>query len=256
MLRIINRKLILGRHEGMFHVRKSFRQVVDVSSSPFQSNDLESFFVNVLCVLLMYGSAYLANTGAMLFGKWIPDKTGIPVIIIDRGRNHSDGHRILGDGKSWNGLVGGGIFSGILFIVAHNIWNDNGTDAPFIDPLIYANSGDWFWFFGGDFSSSFAAFTMGFILGFSCMIGDMCGSFVKRRRGLKREGDESSEAPLLDTIPFAIAIFATAFLLFDGQIITHLNLVEEIIFLLIITPVIHRSFNILGYKFGLKEVPY
>ena len=46
----------------------------------------------------MYGSAYLANTGAMLFGKWIPDKTGMPVIIIDRGRNYSDGHRILGDG--------------------------------------------------------------------------------------------------------------------------------------------------------------
>ena len=256
MLRITNRKLILGRHEGMFHVRKSFRQVVDVSSPPFQSNGFESFFVNVLCVLLMYGSAYLANTGAMLFGKWIPDKTGMSVIIIDRGRNYSDGHRILGDGKSWNGLIGGGIFSGTLFIVAHNIWNDNGTNAPFIDPLIYADPGDWFWFFEGELSSSFAAFTMGFILGFSCMIGDMCGSFVKRRRGLKREGDESSEAPLLDTIPFAIAIFATAFLLFDGQIITHPNLVEEIIFLLIITPVIHRSFNILGYKFGLKEVPY
>ena len=46
----------------------------------------------------MYGSAYLANTGAMLFGKWIPDKTGMSVIIIDRGRNYSDGHRILGDG--------------------------------------------------------------------------------------------------------------------------------------------------------------
>ena len=104
MLRITNRKLILGRHGGMFHVRKSFRRVVDVSSPPFQSNGLESFFVNVLCVLLMYGSAYLANTGAMLFGKWIPDKTGMSVIIIDRGRNYSDGHRILGDGKSWNGL--------------------------------------------------------------------------------------------------------------------------------------------------------
>ena len=117
----------------MFHVQKSFRLVVDVSSPPFQTSGLESFFVNVLCVLLMYGSAYLANTGAMLFGKWIPDKTGMPVIIIDRGRNYSDGHRILGDGKSWNGLIGGGIFSGILFIVAHNIWNGNGTDAPFID---------------------------------------------------------------------------------------------------------------------------
>ena len=133
---------------------------------------------------------------------------------------------------------------------------DSSTDAPFIDPLSYADSSYWFWVFGGELSSSFAAFTMGFVLGFACMVGDMCGSFVKRRRGLKREGDESSEAPLLDTIPFAIAIFATAFLLFEGQIITHPNLLEEILFLLIITPLIHRSFNILGYKFGLKEVPY
>ena len=97
---------------------------------------------------------------------------------------------------------------------------------------------------------------MGFILGVACMVGDLCGSFIKRRRGLKREGDESSEAPLLDTIPFAIAIFITSFLLFGDQIITHQNLVEEILFLLIVTPLIHRSFNILGYKFGLKEVPY
>ena len=80
-------------------------------------------------------------------------------------------------------MIGGGIFSGILFIMAHNIWNGNGTDAPFIDPLSYADSSDWFWFFEGELSSSFAAFTMGFVLGFSCMIGDMCGSFVKRRRG-------------------------------------------------------------------------
>jgi CDP-2,3-bis-(O-geranylgeranyl)-sn-glycerol synthase len=88
------------------------------------------------------------------------------------------------------------------------------------------------------------------------MVGDMCGSFIKRRRGLKREGDQSSEAPLLDTIPFAIAIFITSFILFDGQIITHHNLVEEILFLLLVTPLIHRLFNVIGYKFGLKDVPY
>ena len=204
----------------------------------------------------MYGSAYLANTGAMLFGKWIPDKTGLPVIIIDAGKNYSDGFRILGDGKSWNGLIGGGIVSGILFIMAHKLWNKNGVEAPFIDPLIYANSSDWFWLFEGDYGSIFAAFTMGFTLGVACMVGDLFGSFIKRRRGLKREGEESSEAPLLDTIPFAVAIFIASFLLFDGQIITHVNLVEEIMFLLIVTPFIHRSFNILGYKFGLKEVPY
>ncbi|MDG1547845.1 MAG: hypothetical protein P8Q56_03810, partial [Candidatus Thalassarchaeaceae archaeon] len=68
-----------------------------ISPEPFQTDDPMSFFVNVLCVLLMYGSAYLANTGAMLFGKWIPGKTGMRVFIIDNGRNYSDGFRIFGD---------------------------------------------------------------------------------------------------------------------------------------------------------------
>ncbi|MCP2502679.1 MAG: CDP-archaeol synthase [Candidatus Thalassarchaeaceae archaeon] len=223
---------------------------------PFPSTDISSFFINVLCVLLMYGSAYLANTGAMLFGKWIPEKTGIPVIVIDGGRNYSDGHRLLGDGKSWNGLIGGGIVSGLLFMLAHKLWNSNGANAPLVDPLLYADSNDWFWLIESDDSGLIAAFTMGFVLGFACMVGDMCGSFIKRRRGLKREGDQSSEAPLLDTIPFAIAIFITSFILFDGQIITHHNLVEEILFLLLVTPIIHRLFNVIGYKFGLKDVPY
>jgi CDP-2,3-bis-(O-geranylgeranyl)-sn-glycerol synthase len=223
---------------------------------PFPSTDVSSFFINVLCVLLMYGSAYLANTGAMLFGKWIPEKTGIPVIVIDGGRNYSDGHRLLGDGKSWNGLIGGGIVSGLLFMLAHKLWNSNGANAPLVDPLLYADSNDWFWLIESDNSGLIAAFTMGFVLGFACMVGDMCGSFIKRRRGLKREGDQSSEAPLLDTIPFAIAIFITSFILFDGQIITHHNLVEEILFLLLVTPLIHRLFNVIGYKFGLKDVPY
>jgi CDP-2,3-bis-(O-geranylgeranyl)-sn-glycerol synthase len=223
---------------------------------PFPSTDISSFFINVLCVLLMYGSAYLANTGAMLFGKWIPEKTGIQVIVIDGGRNYSDGHRLLGDGKSWNGLIGGGIVSGLLFMLAHKLWNSNGANAPLVDPLLYADSNDWFWLIESDNSGLIAAFTMGFVLGFACMVGDMCGSFIKRRRGLKREGDQSSEAPLLDTIPFAIAIFITSFILFDGQIITHHNLVEEILFLLLVTPIIHRLFNVIGYKFGLKDVPY
>ena len=188
----------------------------------------------------------------MLFGKWIPDKTGMPVIVIDGGKNYSDGNRILGDGKSWNGLIGGGIVSGILFTLAHNLWNNNGTEVPFIDPIIYADSSDWFWIFEGEIGSSLAAFTMGFILGFSCMIGDMCGSFVKRRRGLKREGDESSEAPLLDTVPFAIAIFIAAFVLFDGQVITHPDLIEEIIY--------HGDharvrLNLLGNKDFILKVP-
>ena len=84
----------------------------------FPDSTARDFAVNVLTVLVLYGPAYLANTGAMLFGKWIPDKTGFENHKIDGGRVHSDGNRLLGDGKSWEGLFGGGFFSGILVMIA------------------------------------------------------------------------------------------------------------------------------------------
>jgi CDP-2,3-bis-(O-geranylgeranyl)-sn-glycerol synthase len=88
------------------------------------------------------------------------------------------------------------------------------------------------------------------------MLGDMAGSFVKRRQGLKREGDVSSKAPILDTLPFAIFIFLAAAILFKGQVIMHSDLAQPIVAIIILTPIIHRSFNILGYRLGLKSVPY
>ena len=235
------------------HSLSTFGGPVDVSSL-FPAPDPSAFALNILSVLMMYGPFYLANTGAMLFGKWIPDKLGFSSSIIDGGRNWRDGFRILGDGKTWNGLLGGGIFSGLLTMLAHHLWSDRVLpDArPFVDPAMLTSPDDWFWV-GGEWG---AAFAMGFILGIACMLGDTAGSFVKRRRGLKREGDESSEAPLLDTVPFAIAIFIVAFVLFDGQIFTHEQLREEIVALLILTPIIHRSFNRLGYRLGLKSVPF
>ena len=50
----------------------------------------------------------------MLCGKWVPDKLGLENHKIDGGRVHTDGNRMLGDGKSWEGLFGGAFFSGIL----------------------------------------------------------------------------------------------------------------------------------------------
>ena len=113
----------------------------------FPDATVGDFAVNVLTVLILYGPAYLANTGAMLFGKWIPDKIGFDNHKIDGGRIHSDGNRLLGDGKSWEGLFGGGVFSGILVMIAHYIWDENTppSDRPFIDPLLISDSSDWFW---------------------------------------------------------------------------------------------------------------
>ena len=222
--------------------------------SPFSTSGSTDLFINIITVLMLYGPAYLANTGAMLFGKWLPDRFGFPNHKIDAGRNHSDGNRLLGDGKSWEGMFGGALFSGTLMVVANNLWDGRNTsDArPFIDPLFGAGSNDWYWIFG----ENSAAFVLGFSLGLACMIGDTAGSFVKRRKGHKREGDESSKAPLLDTMPFALFIFLAALLLFDNEVIMHNDLRPAILALLILTPIIHRSFNILGYKLGLKSVPY
>ena len=47
----------------------------------------------VFVVLLIMSPAYLANTIAVLTGGKYP---------IDQGKLHSDGNRILGDGKTWS----------------------------------------------------------------------------------------------------------------------------------------------------------
>ena len=220
----------------------------------YPAGNTGDFLLNVLTVLILVGPAYLANTGAMLFGKWMPDKVGFSNHKIDSGRVHSDGNRILGDGKSWEGLFGGAVFSALLMMLAHFCWKGNSAESarPFIDPLVLADSTDWFWL-GNEW---IAAFILGFTLGFACMLGDMAGSFVKRRQGHKREGEVSSKAPLLDTLPFAIFIFIAAVLLFRDQVLMHEDFTSSIFTIIIFTPIIHRSFNMLGYKLGLKSVPY
>tara|TARA_Y100000996_G_scaffold409162_1_gene389377 strand:- start:362 stop:931 length:570 start_codon:yes stop_codon:yes gene_type:complete len=189
----------------------------------------------------------------MLGGKWIPDLTGIKPRPIDGGRTLSDGYRILGDGKTWNGLMGAVIGAGFLCVLTHALGTDQIVEnGIFLDPLIGAEPGDWFWV-GGEWG---AAFIVGSFLGLGCMIGDCTGSFIKRRLGKKREGSESSEAPLLDTLPFAIFTFAMGLLLFPQILLGDSELIIAMFGLLVLTPVIHRLTNMFGYWVGLKEVPY
>ena len=212
-----------------------------------------SFWSGPLLVLWLYLPGYLANTAAMLGGKWIPEMTGFEPRPIDGGRQLSDGHRILGDGKTWNGLLGAILGAGFLCMFTH--WageNHIVTEGVFLDPLIWAAPGDWFWI-GGEWG---AAFIVGAFLGLGCMIGDSVGSFIKRRLGKKREGSESSQAPLLDTLPFAICTFAMGLLLFPHTLVGNPELIQPMFWLLILTPVIHRLTNMFGYWVGLKEVPY
>jgi len=186
---------------------------------------LQVFFI-VLWILM---PAYLSNTFAVITGGKFP---------IDQGKIHSDGNRILGDGKTWSGLIGGtfgGVVIGYLQINHGNI---------VIDTI--ANSENYsFW---GENS-----LVIIFLLAFGALLGDMTASFFKRRKKLKR-GDKS---PLLDMFDFiGMALFLT--LIFDPIWLKSwiLDGYAPLFTILIATPLLHRSVNIIGYKLGIKNEPW
>lgn len=209
------------------------------------------FFI-VLTILWLYLPGFLVNTFAMMWGKWLP-LTGYGPWPIDGGRIHSDGNRLLGDGKTWNGLIGGSLTSGLLAILQMHLSRGNDGDSlPFLDFLYEIPSDAWY-SVGGAVGT---AFIIGTLLGFTSLIGDSTGSFIKRRRGLRREGDVSSKAPLLDTLPFALFTFMGGMLLLPGSVQADRGIIIPMLMLLLLTPLIHRLFNIIGYKIGWKDVPY
>ena len=186
---------------------------------------IESFFI----VLWIMMPAYLANTIAVLTGGKYP---------IDQGRIHSDGNRILGDGKTWSGLVGGtlgGVFIGFLQVNLGEV-------------LIEALSGSQDVDFWGE--NSIIVF---FLLSFGALFGDMTASFIKRRSQLKR-GDKSPLLDMFDFIGMALLlsfIFANEWLMswiLDGYM--------PLFTLLIATPILHRGVNIIGFKIGVKNEPW
>jgi len=154
----------------------------------------------------------------------------IPVFIrgkrpLDRKRNFIDGRRWFGDGKTFEGLIGGTLF-GVL--------------VGLIQVFLQQN-----------YLSGFSLLTFQhtyltiFVLSFGALLGDLAGSFFKRRFNLKR-GDP---APLLDQLDFLI--FSLAALSVFQAIPLY-----WILFLVIITPVIHKTANVIGYTIKVKREPW
>ena len=186
---------------------------------------LQIFFI----VLWIMMPAYLSNTFAVITGGKYP---------IDQGKLHSDGNRILGDGKTWGGLIGGtigGMLIGYLQINHGEI---------IIEALANTNNYD-FW---GENSLLII-----FLLSFGALLGDMTASFFKRRSKLNR-GDKS---PILDMFDFiGMALFLTLIFDYDWLKSWILDGYVPLFTLLIATPVLHRGVNIIGYKIGIKNEPW
>ncbi len=140
------------------------------------------------------------------------------------GKRLFRGKRLLGDGKTWEGLIGGiivGLLVGSLQVAYQSQLDYAGLNLPAMTmPLVLA-------------------------LSLGTMAGDLLGSFIKRRLGIKRGGS----APLLDQDGFVAMAFVFAAFVYpvSGLIL---------VLLLLITPPIHWITNICGYYMKFKKTPW
>ncbi len=83
------------------------------------------------------------------------------------------------------------------------------------------------------------------------MFGDMLGSFIKRRAGLKR----GAPLPLVDQLDFVAGAWLLLFLFARDWFIESFSL-NIIIAVVIITPLLHLLTNYVGFKMGRQDVPW
>ncbi|MCK4613879.1 MAG: CDP-2,3-bis-(O-geranylgeranyl)-sn-glycerol synthase [Thermoplasmata archaeon] len=173
--------------------------------------------------------AYLPNSAAAIFGGGKP---------VDFGKKWRDGRRILGDGKTWRGTLGGisaGFVIGLIQIA-----------------ILYPFDTDVLGTFG---DNAFQMLIVLLCLSCGSLFGDSLGSFIKRRLDIPK----GVKAPILDQYDFVIGSFLFLAIfqwhwLYDN-FFKGLHIIA-LISMLLATWFLHRAVNIIGYKMGKKEVPW
>lgn len=180
--------------------------------------DVYAVVVTALWVML---PAYVPNNAAVLAGGGRP---------IDGGRRLGD-RRLLGDGKTWRGLVAGWLagvaVAALLTALAGDAADVLGVDVP-VFPLLVA-----------------LLFPLG------AMLGDIGASFLKRRTGRER----GAPFPGVDQLDFVVASLFVAFLVAPSWVLDTFA-PGVLVVVLVLTPLLHVLTNAVGYALGLKEEPY
>ncbi len=157
--------------------------------------------------LAVYMPALIANGSATLINKGHP---------IDAGRRFLDGRRVLGDGKTVEGFLLGTLYSISVALTLANVLTE---------PLVAY---------------------YGITAGLGALIGDILGSFIKRRLGLER----GAHAPLLDQLDFMLGAYAATYAAgYTPPPALALGF-------LAVVYVLHRLTNMAAYKLGIKPVPW
>ncbi|MFX1297972.1 MAG: CDP-2,3-bis-(O-geranylgeranyl)-sn-glycerol synthase [Promethearchaeota archaeon] len=190
--------------------------------------------------ILYVAPAYATNASMVIFGR-----NGTP---IDGGKNFIDGKRLFGNGKTWQGLFGGiiaGIVAGIvlLLISIYLIW-------PFVQtrienpafPMILDDHGYLLALFGPPFL--LGLFRV-FLIALGAPLGDLIGSFLKRRLNLER----GAPAPVIDQLDFLLGAIFLAYIIFPLRWM-------YIIFALLVTLLLHILTNTIAFKLDYSKEPW
>ncbi len=183
---------------------------------------MSSLLLTVVVALWLMLPAYVTNASAAFFGGKTP---------IDRGIYWGT-HRLLGDGKTYEGLITGSACGFLIGLLQQLLQGRAQLQLP-------------------DFGS-FPLFLV--TLGCLClgaMLGDLLGSFVKRRAGVER----GAPFPLLDQLDFVAGAWLLL-LLFAREWFIAAFTWEVILAVIILTPLLHRATNYAGFKMGKKTVPW
>lgn len=189
------------------------------------------YITSAILVGLYYISpAYIANGLAVIFGR-----RGHP---IDGGKPFFDKRAIFGKGKTIEGFIGGGITGGffgtlIYMNISYDFVVSQLTSDIFmevyrlLDVLLKADV------------------TLAFLLSFGALLGDLVGSFLKRRMNFPR----GSPVPLLDQLDFLVGAILLGALVYVPPAVIILSLLE-------ITIILHIVANTIAYELHLKSYPW
>lgn len=204
--------------------------------------------------LLSIAPALIANASMTLTGG--NEKLG----PVDFGKNFFDGERIFGKGKTWSGMIGGiiiGSLVGIILIptahLAIAIFVDNqyalylagdpgvvnAIALPGIFTIIDVTIK------GGTTFNWIGLIIRVILLSIGAPLGDLVGSFIKRRLKFGR----GQQLLVLDQLDFIIIALLIALPVY---VVSPVCLLQIIIFL----PLILVLANLIAYKSGKKSVPW
>lgn len=198
---------------------------------------LPPLLATVLTALWLMLPAYLANMAPVFVGGGTP---------IDLGRNWRDGKRILGNGKTWRGLLLGSLAAALLTFFLQ--WLSENTAWGLVHGFPSWGPSPWW-------------FVFALCLAFGALAGDAIESFFKRRTGRDR-GERWFPFDQLDFVIGAMAfgILGAYVLQWTGatpnNLFVDLFTIERVLAIVLLTPGLHLLVNYIGYKIGTKDVPW